>query len=845
MIPFTHHSSSHRSTFGARWLLILVAFLGFALNARAQSVRWETADSGDPAELVLFFQDCAPESEPQLPKIDGVTLSFLGRSEQTSMVNFSVSRTVMLSYRIRSGRSGPITIPSFTVQTNKGTLRVPAFSGGTPRSASDVNITARLEPGSLTVWAGEIFPLTYTLDAPRRSLSGYGPAMEWDATPLVVEEWSKWDAKEAVAGDRRVLVTTATRAYAKTPGPISLNAASQLVNIQTGNVNFGLFQTPRVEQLSVTTDRPSLVVRALPAGAPEGFNGAVGQFKFTSKVVPTTANVGEPVTWTVELSGTGNWPDITGLPQREVSKDFNVVQPQAKRTPAEGKLFDVTLSEDVVLVPTRAGNYTLGPLTFVFFDPTSGTYQTASTPATRITINAPAPSPTSPAITAPTSGAEELKGPGETTAKPHVELKAPAAPSGIPREPLSGSDAAIVPIRTRSLVAWTLAPFAILPVLWTWLAIRRAKQTDPIRARREAKERIAAAIGKLRTFQGATLTPDAARILLEWQHDTTLLWQIPHAAPAASALGDPAWAVLWTEADRALYGANGQLPADWATRAQAALASKTVPGFRPYTALLPRNLFPFVASFALIGIVTPFLLAQEAATASAAAAYRKGEFAAAEKTWADQIAKLPTDPIVRHNLSLALAQQDHWGEAAAHATAAFVQQPANPAMRWQLGLAAEKAGYIPASLAGFFPAGPVQSVARLAAPGAWQRILIASSFLAVGALSLLLLEVYYPWSRVRVAAGIALLGLAMLSGLASLAGLHAYGTMTDENACVVWHAGVLRSIPTEADTTQKTTALAAGSVGVVEKDFLGWVRLGFENGQTGWVRKEEVIGIWK
>jgi hypothetical protein len=384
-----------------------------------------------------------------------------------------------------------------------------------------------------------------------------------------------------------------------------------------------------------------------------------------------------------------------------------------------------------------------------------------------------------------------------------------------------------------------------LPVLWTWLAIRRAKQTDPIRARREAKERIAAAIGKLRPFQGATLTPEAARILLEWQHDTTLLWQIPHAAPAASALGDSAWAALWTEADRALYGANGLLPADWATRAEAALASKNVPGFRPYTALLPRNLFPFVAALALIGIITPLLLAQEAATANAAAAYQKGEFAAAEKNWADQIAKSPTDPILRHNLSLAFAQQDHWGEAAAHATAAFVQQPANPAMRWQLGLAAEKAGYIPASLAGFFPAGPVQSVARLAGPGAWQRILIASSFLAVGALSLLLFEVYYPWSRVRVATGIAVLGLAMLSGLTSLASLHAYGTMTDENACVAWRAGVLRSIPTEADTTQKTTALAAGSVGVVEKDFLGWVRLGFENGQTGWVRKEEVIGIWK
>ena len=29
------------------------------------------------------------------------------------------------------------------------------------------------------------------------------------------------------------------------------------------------------------------------------------------------AAVGEPVTWTLELSGTGNWPEIAGLPSRD------------------------------------------------------------------------------------------------------------------------------------------------------------------------------------------------------------------------------------------------------------------------------------------------------------------------------------------------------------------------------------------------------------------------------------------------------------------------------------------------------------------------------------------------
>jgi hypothetical protein len=56
---------------------------------------------------------------------------------------------------------------------------------------------------------------------------------------------------------------------------------------------------------------------------------------------------------------------------------------------------------------------------------------------------------------------------------------------------------------------------------------------------------------------------------------------------------------------------------------------------------------------------------------------------------------------------------------------------------------------------------------------------------------------------------------------------------------------VLRSIPTEADTTQKTSPLSAGSVAVVEKTFLGWSKLNFAAGQSGWVRTADLIKLYR
>jgi hypothetical protein len=84
-----------------------------------------------------------------------------------------------------------------------------------------------------------------------------------------------------------------------------------------------------------------------------------------------------------------------------------------------------------------------------------------------------------------------------------------------------------------------------------------------------------------------------------------------------------------------------------------------------------------------------------------------------------------------------------------------------------------------------------------------------------------------------------------LLAVTALLSLREFGETADARVVVVLRAGILRSIPTEADTAQKTTPLAAGSVAIADKTFLGWTRLAFENGQTGWIRKEELVALWR
>lgn len=810
--------------------------------AHAQSVRW-SPDSGSLAqsqnnELKLVYESCEPSAEPSIPSVNGLMLQRVGQSSSYNNFNGRMTQTVVLNYLARPSERDPLTIPSFAVETNKGKLTVPAvsFEVGEARVGASGASLASIANSKLTtpkeVWAGEVFPITYTLSISGRKRFGLGGNMDWNSSPLIVESWPGLEKSETVTnGEPRVLITSHTRAMAKNGGAITLNATTQIVNIAT-SVDF--FGNPTGEPFSINSDRPTLNVKPLPGGEPANFNGAVGQFTLESKVVPATLTVGEPLTWTLTLSGTGNWPDISGLPARDASKDFKVVQPQAKRTLKEGTTFEGTLVEDVILIPTKPGTYVLGPYTWSYFDPAKNRYETVTTGKTTVTVGA---APINPIADASANNTAATKTAPKQLAAP------PSLPTKIPRDPLPGKETAHVPLSSSTLTIILLSPLPVLLGLWLWLALGRARKTDPLRPQREARARLAATLAELRN------TKETAQIhilLQSWQQDVRVLWQIPHAVPAGThfvedATTGRAMAALWNEAERTLYRAATSLPADWITRAESALAAKTLKPFSIGQLFRPRNLLPFAALFALL-VVAP---APQAQAADGRYSYDRGDFSEAEKIWRESIKKEPLDWIARHNLALSLAQQNRWSEAAAHATAAFIQQPANPAVQWHFALTLEQAGYTPTTLSNFVKPSPAYEFARQASPGEWQCVLIASAILAALCLAALLIRTYLLRSAWITPVAWSVFALSLCMVLIAFISLRLYAPAVDQNAAIVWRATTLRSIPTEADTTQKTTPLAAGSIARIDKNFLGWNRLAFTNGQTGWVRQEDVVKLWQ
>lgn len=828
-----------------KFINALFAVSALATLARAQSARWEPSSGtlafGQTNQLQLIFEGCAPKGQPVLPSVDGLSLQFAGNSSQTSIVNGSVSRTEALTYATRPTKRADITIPEFSVDTDKGRINVPAASFGVgAATAGGVSLesvaTANFSIPSI-VWVGEVFPIEYNLNVRKRniySLEGLlGSLLDWKPNVLVMEEWSKPAARETqINGEPFITVYQNTRASLNKPGSVTLPEGNQLVNITTGSAGLGFFNRPNIEQFAITSNKPVVTVRALPTNAPTSFNGAVGQFTLKSNVVPATTSVGEPITWTLTLSGTGNWPSFPGLPARSVSKDFRTVQPQAKRTPKEGSLFEATLVEDVVLIPTKPGSYTLGPVTWSYFDPAKGEYQTITTPAATVSV-APAAE-----VTQPTASTIPATTPPATGGQP----KPPAMPKGIPRDPLPDAGEMAAPLEQNNFIAALCAPAVALLVFWLWLAFQRARATDPARSRREARDRALATVEALGTNQNPEQT---AKLILAWQKDTALLWQFPDAVPSTSSFpaGETNWIELWADTERALYREATPLPADWSVRAREALKTHQVPGFSIWQLFRSRNLLPFAAVLA-VGLALSFTTLH---AADAKTSYDRGDFAAAEQSWRAALVKTPANPAAHHNLSLAIAQQDRWAEAAAHAAAAFAQRPGDSAIRWNLAFTMERASFAPSVFSGFAAAHPPHQIAGLLSPTDWQYTAIVASTLAALACALLLLRGYGQSARWMKIGAITVFVFSTILGAAAGFSLRVYSPLNDTRAVVVWRTTTLRSIPTEVETSQKTTPLSAGTVAIVDNNFIGktWAHLSFPNGQTGWIRSEDLVAIWK
>ena len=364
---------------------------------------------GESAQLGLTFYETQTVPVPDLGKIDGFDARYLGPSTMMTVINGKMSSSITYMYSIVPLKVGRFQLGPFSFdykgdsyKSNVVAIEVveerapqPAVPmAAAPQAAAlpehfnlEDRIFLTLSAAKTSAYVNELVPVTVKLYVNRLNVS------DIQLPTFGQEGFSKAEFKEPkqyqehLGGVLYDVLEFDTKIFGTRPGDYKLGPASIKCNIMIaksvgprrwskddyfGDDSFNDFFT-RYERHPVelkSQDMP-LIISPLPeAGKPADFSGTIGDYQFIYSATPKKVKVGDPVTITMEVNGTGNFNTVL-IPKLESTDGFKMYEPEIK-TEENSKAFRQ------VLIPETADLKAVPKAVLTYFDPSAKQYKTIS-----------------------------------------------------------------------------------------------------------------------------------------------------------------------------------------------------------------------------------------------------------------------------------------------------------------------------------------------------------------------------------------------------------------------------------------------------------------------------------
>ena len=374
---------------------VVVLFFALAWSAMAMDVTFDVQprlmNLGETATATLTFHDTRSAPSIEFPPISGLQITGTGQQMQFG----TGGSRVCLTYNLFPQKPGSYTIGPYNLDFNGETITIPEVSievrapNGSTEGTTGEMIFGRITLPEKSPYIHQVFDIVLSLySLPNveltRDVNLLGGFPESGFLIGTFEELQM--IREEVNGQLYNLRRFRARARALTVGTFALQPALR-VGVMDANQRrrqdpffdnpfFG--GGPSATPVNVAMPPASLTVHAIPDdNRPDNFNGAVGQFDFAMDVRPRDLKVGEPITVSMRVQGTGNIATILppSYQDTDLFKAYEARQVGETPDPAAER---GTKTFEQVVIPRTDALKELPTLTFSFFDPESSTYQTVS-----------------------------------------------------------------------------------------------------------------------------------------------------------------------------------------------------------------------------------------------------------------------------------------------------------------------------------------------------------------------------------------------------------------------------------------------------------------------------------
>ena len=376
----------------------------------------------------VVFESNAEGRNFQAPSFEGFNVvggPFTSTSSSIQVVNGSVTRSTRISYTfaVQATRDGTFRIgaASLTVDGNKVSSEpfevkvlpddgssaasgggVNSSQGQGQQSTSDPQVSGkdlflRCIPSKKSVCVGEQVVLTYKLytKVPVSSVSvskmpsyaGFWTKDISDNSGKLKQSSEYVNGIEYTTAEIQKVIIVPQRSGNLTIDPMTMECIAQIRTERSSRRSMdpfeAFFNDPFFNnnitnvQKELSSQSLSIDVKSLPEnGKPDSFAGAVGNYKFTSSIDKEELSTNEAVTITFTVSGSGNI-ELLQMPEPVFPPDFEVYDPKiTTNVDASSQGMTGTKKAEYLAIPRRAGSFSVQPVEFTFFNPSTGTYQT-------------------------------------------------------------------------------------------------------------------------------------------------------------------------------------------------------------------------------------------------------------------------------------------------------------------------------------------------------------------------------------------------------------------------------------------------------------------------------------
>jgi tetratricopeptide (TPR) repeat protein len=756
---------------------------------------------GEAAALEIVVSDGRPESMPTLPEIPGVSV----RSETLGMAQTRIlaGRTLayVFTYTLASFTPGKYEVPPVAVQVNGQVVRTQPLKfevfptdrlvwQETALGTAQVRYATFFAAAAPSPFENQSVPVELKIYFPvTERVEEWGiPDFERDGLNVWRFEPSRLNGSASLNGTTYASVSYPSTLTPTRAGKVSLGPGKlRLMTIQSVPDVFGYRSIYQPAQLTVAP--LELTARELPAGAPKGFEQAVGSFTLKAAVEETNLTAGDPANVTLTVSGRGNL-DSVRVPKLLDASGWKLYDAVPRQRGVERRSITGEVSFSQLIRPLEPKTL-IPPFRLVYFDPDEESYKILLSEPIKLAVSGATPGGLG---AAPSAGARPM--PSEQMGDILSIIEVDPAATRRPGAALPNWSWQVIP----ALIALGL----VLAYLGRRLAPRWVKNPDEL-AKRAALRAVEQAPADGMGFYRA-----AGKFIESWLGDD----------PAEEVKG------ILAERDRRCFLPDG-----------ADNAKLPLPQRQAVLRTLRRHALLCLLVAGGFLLTTGSGLAAETLKsryADAEAAYRKGQFAEAARGFAaaHPTGDCPAD--VLYNIGNCYYRLDQQGYAALFYRRALLEDPGHVEARQNLRFLEKSLGSL------VVPHTETELMIGAVSLETWESLLLLGGWLVlIGVLALLLTPRGSAWKPTAIA-------LLVLGPVLALGGALGWRHYPDDAR---FAAVGDQMVVVDADATVRTAAsrrakkvisAPPGSLAEVIATRGDWTYIGFATKTRGWVPRAAV-----